>query len=324
MNQFKDVINQAAQQEDHTQEQAAGGKLIPAGVTIGRFVSYIELGPQKQSYNNKPKPDCEVVRIEFELLHPELNKNEGKDGVWYDKICCTVTKKFSGRAKFFKIMKQMTYGRDLTHMSQMLGELFKIQVFHHPTKDDPNKMYASLFNEEHSPNIMAPYAEKQDDLGNVVSRVKITETALKVVTDPELKLFIWSNPTQECWFSIFVEGTYTKDNVEVSKNKWQDTILAGPAFPGSACEAMLSGAGRLPGQDQLDAAFGASDTTDTSNDTAQASDDLDDIASKVVESGEQRDTPANGQTYHAGAEAAQGAQSSTVQSGADALADLGL
>lgn len=353
MNQFTDVINQAAKAEDHTKEQAMG-KTIPAGVTIGRFVHYIELGPQPQEWNGKKKPDCEMVRITFELLHPEFNKNIKEDGsAYYDKLSCTIPKKFVSRAKFLKLMTQMSYGRDHTHMAQMLGEDFKITVFHH-VNEDTKQTYASLFNTDFSPQIMAPYKVVEDDLGNVIEKKRIPTPEATV----DLKCFIWSNPTMECWNSIYIDGTYkTKvdgKEVEKSANVNQERIMASPAFKGSAVEAMLEGANQLPGQDQLDSVFGPSDTANTANTPSEnTATDLDDLGAKVAAqaannantanagantnananptSQPQTENPAGVQGQAAGQTPVQDAKSSTeVQSdsadmsGDDALAALGL
>ena len=76
----------------------------------------------------------------------------------------------------------------------------------------------------------------------------ITELAVPEMLNP-IKLFLWDNPTQETWDSLFIDGTYTKKEgdkeVEVSKNWMQEVILSAENFEGSALHTLVSGLGEL-------------------------------------------------------------------------------
>lgn len=238
-NMFASLANQVAEQEDQTKAVATERRVIPAGLTLARMIEYVELGLQPQKdYKGKKKADCEEVRIAFELCKPDNTYIDSAGMERRDVISCRITKKLSSKAKFFKLMKKMSRGRaEIKHMAQMLGEAFIVEIFHNDVeKDGKTTTYANLFDSESSCNICAPF---QQDL--------ITgETKAIPVPEPkeQLRMFLWSNPTKECWNSIFIDGTYTIKEAsgaerEVSKNWMQETLRSSTAFSGSALEAML-------------------------------------------------------------------------------------
>jgi hypothetical protein len=75
------------------------------------------------------------------------------------------------------------------------------------------------------------------------------EEEVKIIAVPELrdsmKLFLWNNPTKECWESLFIDGTREKDGVQISKNWMQEILLSALDFNGSPLHQMLEGAGAL-------------------------------------------------------------------------------
>lgn len=333
VNPFANVASEAAKYEDQTQVQEITSRVPEAGKTVGRLIEYIELGPQPQEYQGKKKPDHEEVRITFELLHPKKNVHEYDGTTFTDTISWRGPKKFTSKSGFYKLMQQMKYGRDdIVHMAQMLGEAFIITVFHNEVeKDGKKRVYANLFKDQMC-KIESPRVE--DPLTGDVKMVPVPDATR------EIRCFIWAQPTIECWNSIFIDGTYTikvdGKEVEKSKNWMQDTIMAGPAFPESATCAMLSGAGQLPGQDQLAAAgLGAVPKESVSDDL-----DLDAMAAGAAQKAaggtenpkptqtapeEKKTSPAPSQAQAAGNGPAQGASASTeAPSADDALAALGL
>ena len=241
----------AAEQEDQTVEQTVSfdNDPPPAGVTVGRFIEYIELGKQKQGdYNGKPKPDADTLRLTFELLHPNKNIHEyeveGEKRTRADRVSIRITKKMSDKAKFKKLFNTMTYGRDsIKHMAQMLGEAFIITVYHNVVEKDGKKnTYVNLDNDGVY-GIKAPFVE--DPLEGTKKDVPVGEPL------SPLRLFLFNNPTQETWDSLFIDGTRERKLdggavEQVSKNWLQEVILGASNFTGSALEAMLGGVDDLP------------------------------------------------------------------------------
>lgn len=241
----------AAEQEDQTKapERADFEVRIPAaGVTVGRFIEYIELGKHKQpDYQGKKKPDAEMVRIVFELLAPKNIREEEVQGTptkFADRITLTIKKSTDDKAGFKKLFRAMTYGRDIKHMAMMLGEAFVITVIHNPVGEgDDKKTYANIRDDSGVWQIAAPF--KVDPLTEEKTAYPVAEPLSPV------KIFLWKNPTKETWDSLFIDGTRTvKDakgnETEVSKNWLQEKIIAATDFDGSPLMTLLGGVQALP------------------------------------------------------------------------------
>lgn len=238
-NPFASVIASAAETEDQTKAVSAERRVIPAGMAMARLIEYVELGPQPQSFNGQPKPDCEEVRVAFELFggNGKYSYTNADGETVNDVISWRGAKRLNPKSQFFKMMKKMVYGRDgITHMAQMLGEAFLLEVKHRTSeKDGKETVYANIFVDSEC-NILAP----------VQNDVLTGETKALPVPEPtrQFRCFIWKSPTPECWDSIFIDGSRTvKDGdkeVEKSNNWMQEMLLSSPAFAGSALEAMLA------------------------------------------------------------------------------------
>lgn len=237
MNPFASVISTAAQTEDQTKEVAAERRVIPAGKAMARLIEYVELGPQPQSFNGEKKPDCEEVRVAFELFGKKYTSTTSDGEELHDVIAWKGTKKFNNKSQFFKLMKKMTYGREgITHMAQMLGEAFIVEVKHNTVERNGKEVtYANIFVDGDC-YVAAPVVE--DPVTNETKKLDVPEP-----TRP-FRCFIWKNPTKECWDSIFIDGsrTFKEGDKEVTRsNNWmQETLQSSPAFSGSALEAMLA------------------------------------------------------------------------------------
>lgn len=237
---------QAAANEDQT-EVVQGGDFEytppPAGLTIGRLVEYIEMGKQKQKpFKGQAKPDADVVWIGFELLHPKKNiheievEGEGKKNV-ADFIRLKLTKKLGEKAKFKKLFNALQYGRaDMKHIAQMLGNAYKIEVYHNETEVEGQKrIYVNLDKDGAygitAPFVVDPLTEERKDIP-VPANIR------------PLRIFLWDFPNKETWDSLFIDGTRTikvdgKD-VEQSKNYIQEMIKNATNYQGSALHQMLS------------------------------------------------------------------------------------
>lgn len=224
----------------------------PVGYTPARFVGYVEVGKRHQKpFQGKEKPDCQEVRLYFELNGPKHRREVEVEGVkktFTNMISIKLAKKTGEKASFAKLLRKMTYGRDsIKHMAQMLGEAFLIQIVHNTvakTADKPERVYANMRDAEGTFLIQAPSVT--DPITNETKPLAVNEP-----TQP-IKLLLWEHPSQEQWDSLFIDGSRTvKDpktgvETEQSKNWLQEDIVTGAVdFEGSALQALLGGLGDL-------------------------------------------------------------------------------
>lgn len=243
--------HEAEQYQDQTQETSNfDDGPYPAGFTTARFVGYVEVGKRKQKpYMGKDKPDCMEVRLYFELNGPQHCREievDGETKTVTNIISIKLALKVGDKAGFSKLMKKMTYGRDIKHMARMLGEGFLIKVVHNTvakTDDKPAKTYANMKDDDGNWLISAPVVT--DQLTNEVRNATVPEARAP------FKLLYLSNPTREQWDSIFIDGTRTVKDAkgverEESKNWLQQDIVQNMiGFEGSALHALISGVGAL-------------------------------------------------------------------------------
>ena len=237
--------------KDQTADTGSFEYEIPAaGPTAARFIGYVEIGKRKQpDFQGKSKPDCMEAFLFFELLSKKHAREigEGDDKrIVYPVHRERVQVKAGERANFVKLLKKMTYGRDINHMALMLGEGFLIKGVHNTAGEgDKKKTYYNIRTKEDGYLVSAPiYNANKDPLG---------EEDLKPLPVPQptqpIKLLLWDDPTPEQWQSIFIDGTRTvkkKDEngkeveVEKSRNWIQEDIISNATdFEGSALQAML-------------------------------------------------------------------------------------
>lgn len=248
---FKELANRAAQRNNQTQTTTGGGDFAPAaaGTTLARFVDYIEVGVHAQkAYKGKEKKPANKVYVTFELLGTKYQKEievNGAKKTIADRITVPLTLSLHEKASFKKLFKKMAYGRqEIVHMSQMLGDGFKVTVVHNERGEGAEKkVYANITDEDGNFLVDGPF--KKDDLEGTSIALKVPEPI------SDLRMFIWDEPTKECWDSIFIDGTReTKDAAGkekiVSKNWIQNMIIAATNFEGSDVQTFLEGSDNLP------------------------------------------------------------------------------
>ena len=257
LNDLLNEANEAADELENQSEAKAGGfdrETPPAGPTPARFIGYVEVGKRKQKpYQGKDKPDADEVRLYFEVNGKKHQREITVDGVTKtvtNIITVKVAKKLDTKAAFFKLFNKMRYGRDIKHMSQMLGEGFLVNVIHNvgEAKDGkPAPVYANLKTggEAGEWTISAPMY-----LADPLDPESMTKLLVPEVTQ-NLRLFLWDKPSKAQWDSLFIDGTRTvKDDKgverEVSKNWLQEDIVTGARnFAGSPLQTLLGGLGDL-------------------------------------------------------------------------------
>lgn len=292
-NHLKDLIKRAAERENHSEARSGGDferSVAAKGKTVGRLIEYVELGVQKQKpWQGKPRASKDTVRVTFELLGKKNIREidvDGKTREIADRISITTNKSMHPKASFFKLFKKMQYGRDsITHMAQMLGEAFNIEITHNEvTKDGTTTVYANMQDEDGTYLIGAPVREIFDADGEVTSIEK--KPVREELSD--LRVFIWDEPTKETWDSLFIDGEReVKDEKgktkNVSKNWIQEMILNAENFEGSPLELMIEGGESLP--DDLD-----EDEDDDEEDSDEDYDDEDDADDEDTDDSDEDDS----------------------------------
>lgn len=243
------LLQQAKQTEvntDHSTPTKGGPRIPTEGTHPARLVGYVELGTHPQpDYQGKAKDPVMEVQLTFEVFGKdntdEIEVDGKKKTVGRMLRPLPITMKVNERAKFYKMFKDMDYGRGIDHMSKMLNDVFRVSIEHGVSKG--GNPYAKLV------GIQGPLIEKFDDMGNVESTIDITDKVQPASYD--LQLFIVEKPTFEQWQSIFIDGTYTKKTKndetgeeveeEVSKNFIQQKIQSSLDWEGSAMQTLLLG-----------------------------------------------------------------------------------
>lgn len=245
---YKALAAAAAEREDQTETKSSFEFNLPeAGPGVARFVEYIECGQQpRKAYKGKEKKPADLVILKFDLLSPQKNIREHEGTTYCDTMTVRLNKLLDGKAGFKKLFNTMARGREnIKHMAQMLGEAFIVNVIHSESGEgDKKRTYANLRDENGTWHVNAPV---------IVDALAGTQQDISAQVMPPLspiRIFLWDDPNQECWDSLFIDGTYTKkvDGVEteVSKNWIQSLIVGAVNFPGSPLEAMLGGMPDLP------------------------------------------------------------------------------
>lgn len=240
--------------EDQTQEVSHGDfdNRPPEGVTVGRLISYIEIGKHDGGqYQGKKKPDADKVRLEFELLGPDNIIEWEVEGVKKEAgqvVSITMKKSLSDKAGFKKLFKKLNYGRDdKGHILKMLGEAFIITVYYNKVQKDGKEVIYVNLHKDGEWGISAPF-----QVDPITKQKKFYD--IRPQTQP-LRWFLWDKPQISNWDSLFIDGTREKktkgaDGVEVvenvSKNWLQEMILSAKNYGGSKLQALLNGVADLP------------------------------------------------------------------------------
>lgn len=208
----------------------SGSRLLPVGNALARLVGYIELGNQEGTGKaaGKIQPMC---RLTFALFGqtPSGEAYHNEDGTPAIRSTFDMNLSLNEKATLFKLFKKMNPKGDKKHFAQMINDTFILPVTHTKDAKDATKVYANL---------------DLDNIRAAVDPITYQPYPVPEIKDDKLfKLFLWDNPTKECWDSIFIEGTNDDGK---SKNYLQERILGAVNYPGSALEQLLGGAGSLP------------------------------------------------------------------------------
>ncbi|KDD18723.1 hypothetical protein [Bordetella bronchiseptica] len=226
---IKKAVAKAAKITDMNQAQKGGGAYTPPaeGKPGVRFIAYVELGPQKETFKGVERVR-EMVKLVFELHGKKWPKDQSGQP---PRMTITIAKSLNEKAAFYKLFKQMNYSGKYTHMAEMLGQDFSGQVFHRKVGEGADQKVYAGFKDPASGMIAITPPFVADEDGEDKRRNIPPAVA-------DLRLFLWDCPDKDQWASIYIEGAYDDGK---SKNVFQDAIKASPGFEGSPVEALLMG-----------------------------------------------------------------------------------
>lgn len=302
---LRDEAAAAAEIEDQTEVVEFEKRLAPAKTSLGRLISYIELGAQFKRGNpafNTQDRYIPQVRVTFELTGKD-NKYEveidGEKKELFDRISLTINKSASPKGDFNKLLTAMAYGREnIKHMASMLGESFILDPVHNKGGKDNKVTYVNLRLNNDSPwRVSAPL---QHD--------PVSGNTKKYTAPPgsgEEQLFLWERPTTAQWDSLYIPGerevfvyeeqkqedgtvkrVKTDKKEKKTKNYLQELITGADNFEGSPIDALLGGLTDLPTEEEPEAAGELPEPDDNpfdAPDTEEKPDDKSDPNQDAVE-----------------------------------------
>jgi hypothetical protein len=236
-----------------TEATGGGGDYTPPekGMAWARFVGYFETGKHEEEYEGK-KSDRNKVDLVFELSGPNHEPRRLDDGTLIpQRVTAQETLSTSDKANFFKMFAAMNYAGKATHMAELLGEAFYVEIFHKKSKDG-KKTYATMKGAKNTLPVGNGYVIK----GPSVQDPMTGKAQLIPVPAPitELKAFIWDIADKDMWDSIFIEGEYPEqkdDKGEVtkaarSKNAIQQKIMRAKNWAAHPLASIVAAGGVTP------------------------------------------------------------------------------
>ncbi|WGS40291.1 hypothetical protein LFL97_11070 [Burkholderia sp. JSH-S8] len=174
------------------------GYVPPAGgLARARLVGYFELGTHEEEFEGK-KRDREKVDLVFELSGPN-HEPTVRDGLAIPvRITVQETLSMEGRSYFTALFNAMNYAGRATHMAELLGAAFIVEVFHRKSRDG-RRVYATLRGAD-GYRIAAPATP--DEKSGVYAPVQV---------DPAItafRVFAWDIADIDDWHSIYISGKY--------------------------------------------------------------------------------------------------------------------
>lgn len=220
----------------------SGGYTPPAmGTAFARFVGYFELGPHEEEFEGK-KHEREKIWLIFELSGPNHEPTSNHDGsVIPHRITVMETLSMDPYSSFYKLFAAMNSECKATHMAELLGNPFIVEVFHNESKDG-KQVYANL----KGPN---GYNVRGTTVQDPVSGQPVVIEVAPAIT--ELKAFIWDIADKEMWDSIHIPGEWDARRDEKtgevisqarSKNVIQEKIKSAKNWIGSPAQKAITSA----------------------------------------------------------------------------------
>ena len=220
-------------------KSGGGGDYEPpaAGPGLARLVGYVEIGKQKGTFKGAPAVKEKVMLI-FELTG---KRHAVADDQQPHRVTITESYSLNEKANFFKLFQRMNYRQDAEHMVQLLGEGYRVEVFHDKWVGKDGKERIDVTFKGPGGYTIAPPRKEDED----------SETGWVDVAVPparsQLRCFLWEQADLQQWGSLFIEGEYPErknDKGEViapakSKNVLQHKVMSAVNFEGSPIHTLL-------------------------------------------------------------------------------------
>jgi len=225
---LRKIIAQAAKGGPDMRKARPSGHYRPPaeGLARARLVGYFEMGKHPEEFGENKVVD--KVDLVFELSGPNHEPRKLDDGTLIPiRITVQENLSFDGDGRFLELFAAMNYAGKASHMAELLGEPFIVEVFHRRSKDG-KKTFPVL----------------RDWTGYNVKR--ITVEVQPAIT--ELRAFIWDLADKDMWDSIFIAGEYEerKDDKGVvthparTKNVLQERIRTAKNWPAHPLAAVVA------------------------------------------------------------------------------------
>lgn len=226
INALKQLATDNAELSDDMNEVEAGGggRQLPAGCTLARLVQVVELGAQPREFEGKAKDPAMEMFLGFELLDDGYCNEDGTPYLFRTfSLSISRNEKAGARKLFLKLNHKGLYRT----FGECIDELYLLNFKEVDDKKNPGKKRVVWDRDTILPPL-DPRTKKPYDAPEA---------------NPEnYKLFLWNNPTIECWESLKIEGTRTDDKGNVLSKNWiQEKILSATNYEGSPLQALLGG-----------------------------------------------------------------------------------
>ncbi|WP_257248364.1 hypothetical protein [Burkholderia cepacia] len=170
-----------------------------AGFAHARFVGYFELGIHEEEFGDKRR-ERETVYLVFELSGPNHGPTMQDGWTVPVRILVHETLDLSYGSSLRGLFDAMdaACGGGTTHIAEMLGKPFIVEVFHF-TRRDNRTIYAALSGPA-GYNVM----------GTAIFDKESGKTLVVDVAQPTMaiKAFIWGIATASDWHNIYIHGEY--------------------------------------------------------------------------------------------------------------------
>lgn len=209
------------------------------GTAHARLVGYYEMGKHLSEYKGQPRLHDEVWLV-FELSGPNHQPRAFVDEMPVPhRVTVKETLDLRASARFFKLFGMMNYAGKATHMAQLLGEAYLVEITHSKSKDG-KRTYANLRDAN-------GYKVRGPSFQDPISGETVNVNVAPLMTEP--RAFLWDMVDVEMWDSIHVHGEYeakTDDKGNVtqptrSKNVLQNYIKEAINWPEHRLSNFLDG-----------------------------------------------------------------------------------
>ncbi|WP_175745594.1 hypothetical protein [Burkholderia ambifaria] len=170
-----------------------------AGFAHARFVGYFELGIHEDEFGDKQR-ERERVYLMFELSGPNHMATVENGRTMPVRIPVSETLDLSYGSSFRGLFDAMdaACGGGATHIAEMLGKPFIVEVFHFTGRDNQT-IYATLMGPT-GYNVIGPAMFDRES-----GKMLVVDVAQPTMA---IKAFVWGIATASDWHNIYIHGEY--------------------------------------------------------------------------------------------------------------------